>query len=123
MTNTRLTDPEVLEQRYPVRVAEFSIRRGSGGAGRMCGGDGVIRRIEFLRRLDVSILSQRRGEYAPYGCAGGADGALGRNRLLRVAADGNTKEELLGGQVHFVAEAGDVLIVETPGGGGFGAAS
>jgi 5-oxoprolinase (ATP-hydrolysing) len=121
MTNTRLTDPEVLEQRYPVRVAEFSIRRGSGGMGRQRGGDGVVRRIEFLRRLDVSILSQRRGAYAPYGCQGGGDGALGRNRLLRRGDDGGAREELLGGQVHFVAEPGDVLIIETPGGGGFGA--
>ena len=81
MTNTRLTDPEVLEQRYPVRLVEFSIRRGSGGAGRHRGGNGVRRRIEFLRRLDVSILSQRRGPYPPYGLAGGEPGALGRNAL------------------------------------------
>ena len=71
MTNTRLTDPEVLERRYPVRVVEFSIRRGSGGAGHKHGGDGVVRRLEFLRPLEVSILSQRRGPYAPYGLAGG----------------------------------------------------
>ncbi|MBI2825599.1 MAG: hydantoinase B/oxoprolinase family protein [Planctomycetia bacterium] len=77
MTNTRLTDPEVLEQRYPVRLLEFAIRRGSGGAGARRGGDGVVRRIEFLRPLDVSILSQRRGPYAPYGMAGGEPGALG----------------------------------------------
>jgi N-methylhydantoinase B/oxoprolinase/acetone carboxylase alpha subunit len=89
--------------------------------GRQRGGDGVVRRIEFLRRLDVSILSQRRGAYAPYGCQGGGDGALGRNRLLRRGDDGGAREELLGGQVHFVAEPGDVLIIETPGGGGFGA--
>ncbi|MCA9100909.1 MAG: hydantoinase B/oxoprolinase family protein, partial [Planctomycetales bacterium] len=121
MTNTRLTDAEVLEQRYPVRVIEFAIRRGSGGRGRHRGGDGVVRRIEFLRRLDVSILSQRRGDYLPYGCQGGEAGAPGRNRLLRKTDDGAWREETLGGQVHFVAEAGDVLIIETPGGGGFGA--
>ncbi len=81
MTNTRLTDPEVLERRYPVRMRTFSIRRGSGGAGRCRGGDGVIRRIEFLKPLEVSILSQRRGPYAPYGLQGGQPGAFGRNTL------------------------------------------
>ena len=75
MTNTRLTDPEILERRYPVRLLEFSIRRGSGGRGRHRGGDGVVRRIEFLRPLEVSILSQRRGPYPPYGMAGGEPGA------------------------------------------------
>jgi 5-oxoprolinase (ATP-hydrolysing) len=116
MTNTRLTDPEVLEQRYPVRVREFSIRRGSGGAGAKRGGDGIVRRIEFLRPLDVSILSQRRGPYPPYGVAGGQPGVLGRNTLSR--ADG--RHEVLAGQVQFVAEPGDVLTIETPGGGGYG---
>ncbi|HVW37113.1 MAG TPA: hydantoinase B/oxoprolinase family protein, partial [Pirellulales bacterium] len=116
MTNTRLTDPEVLEQRYPVRVREFSIRRGSGGAGAHRGGDGIVRRIEFLRQLDVSILSQRRGPYPPYGVGGGQPGALGRNSLTR--ADG--RQEVLAGQVQFVAEPGDVLTIETPGGGGYG---
>jgi 5-oxoprolinase (ATP-hydrolysing) len=116
MTNTRLTDPEVLEQRYPVRLHEFSIRRGSGGIGSHRGGDGVVRRIEFLRSLDVSILSQRRGPYPPYGLAGGQPGALGRNTLLR--ADGEV--EVLAGQVQFVAGAGDVLTIETPGGGAVG---
>ncbi|HEV7222280.1 MAG TPA: hydantoinase B/oxoprolinase family protein [Pirellulales bacterium] len=116
MTNTRLTDPEVLEQRYPVRVLEFSIRRGSGGAGHKRGGDGVVRRLEFLGELEVSILSQRRGPYPPYGTAGGRPGALGRNLLLR--ADG--QRQTLAGQVQFAAVAGDVLTIETPGGGGFG---
>jgi 5-oxoprolinase (ATP-hydrolysing) len=116
MTNTRLTDPEVIERRYPVRVEEFSIRRGSGGAGRHRGGDGVVRRLEFLKQLDVSILSQRRGDYPPYGVVGGQPGALGRNTLLR--ADG-TREDL-GGRAQFVARAGDVLSIETPGGGGWG---
>ncbi len=87
MTNTRLTDPEVLERRYPVRVRSFSIRRGSGGKGLRRGGDGVIRQLEFLRPLEVSILSQRRGPYPPYGLAGGENGALGRNLLLRAAAN------------------------------------
>ncbi|HEV3005214.1 MAG TPA: hydantoinase B/oxoprolinase family protein, partial [Pirellulales bacterium] len=116
MTNTRLTDPEVLEQRYPVRLVEFSIRRGSGGSGLRRGGDGVVRRIEFLRDLEVSILSQRRGLYPPYGLAGGRSGALGKNTLLR--ADGTV--DSLPGQVQLVACVGDVLTVETPGGGAYG---
>lgn len=116
MTNTRLTDPEVLERRAPVRVREFSIRRHSGGAGRHAGGCGVIRQIEFLRELDVSILSQRRGPYPPYGMAGGAPGALGRNWIAR--ADGS--EDELPNQVQLLAHPGDVLTIETPGGGGWG---
>ncbi|MBI3838867.1 MAG: hydantoinase B/oxoprolinase family protein, partial [Planctomycetia bacterium] len=116
MTNTRLTDPEVLERRYPVRVRSFSIRGGSGGTGRKRGGDGVVRRLEFLQPLEVSILSQRRGPYPPYGLAGGAPGALGRNTLHR--ADGTL--EHLGGRAQFQAQRGDVLVIETPGGGGYG---
>jgi 5-oxoprolinase (ATP-hydrolysing) len=118
MTNTRLTDPEVFELRYPVRVHEFSIRRGSGGAGRNRGGHGVVRRLEFLRPLRVSILSQRRGAYSPYGMAAGAPGAIGRNMLRR--ADGTVEQ--LAGQVQFDAAPGDILTIETPGGGGWGAA-
>jgi len=116
MTNTRLTDPEVLELRYPVRLWEFSIRRGSGGSGAHRGGDGIVRRLEFLRPLEVSILSQRRGKYAPFGIVGGSPGALGHNSLRR--ADG--QEEPLAGQVEFAAKAGDLLTVQTPGGGGWG---
>ena len=119
MTNTRLTDPEVIEQRYPVRVLEFSIRRGSGGAGRHRGGDGIIRRLEFQRELEASLLCQRRGPYPPYGLAGGLPGALGHNTLRR--ADGT--EETLPGKVQFVAQPGDILTIETPGGGGYGKAS
>ncbi|MCE9546356.1 MAG: hydantoinase B/oxoprolinase family protein, partial [Planctomycetia bacterium] len=116
MTNTRLTDAEVLERRYPVRLLEFSIHRGSGGSGQWRGGDGVVRRIEFLRRLTVSILSQRRGPHPPYGFHGGEPGQLGRNRLLR--RDGSMHE--LPGQVRLSVEPGDILIIETPGGGGWG---
>ena len=116
MTNTRLTDPEVLEQRYPVRLHEFSIRRGSGGRGARRGGDGVVRRIEFLHPLDVSILSQRRGPYPPYGLAGGGPGEFGRNLLKRTG--GST--ETLPCQVQFKVRPGDVLTIETPGGGGYG---
>jgi 5-oxoprolinase (ATP-hydrolysing) len=117
MTNTRLTDPEVLERRYPVRLREFCIRRASGGAGKHRGGDGVIRRIEFLKPLQVSILSQRRGPFGPYGLQGGDSGALGRNTLVR--ADGTI--EALPALAQFRANPGDVLSIETPGGGGFGA--
>jgi 5-oxoprolinase (ATP-hydrolysing) len=116
MTNTRLTDAEILERRYPVRLQEFSIRRGSGGTGQYRGGDGVIRRVEFLKRLTVSILSQRRGPHPPYGLSGGQPGRLGHNRLVRT--NGEVRE--LPGQICFVAEPGDVLVIETPGGGGWG---
>jgi 5-oxoprolinase (ATP-hydrolysing) len=116
MTNTRLTDPEILERRYPVRVRELSIRHCSGGAGRHRGGDGTVRRLEFLRPVEVSLLTERRGPHPPYGMAGGEPGALGRNRLIR--ADGSSAD--LKGITQFRAETGDVLIVETPGGGGFG---
>jgi 5-oxoprolinase (ATP-hydrolysing) len=116
MTNTRLTDPEVLERRYPVRLREFSIRRGSGGLGRHRGGDGVVRRIEFLRPLEVSILSQRRGPYPPYGLAGGLPGSFGRNSLTI----SNGQAEVLSGRAQFPVEPGDVLTIETPGGGGWG---
>jgi 5-oxoprolinase (ATP-hydrolysing) len=117
MTNTRLTDPEILERRYPVRVREFSMRRGSGGKGRRRGGDGVVRHIEFLRPLTLSLLSQRRGPNPPYGVAGGGPGALGRNRLK--CADGTILE--LAGITQLNVSSGDILMIETPGGGGFGA--
>ena len=116
MTNTRLTDPEVLEDRYPVRLVQFAIRRGSGGSGRHRGGDGIVRRIEFLEPLEISLLTSRRCT-APYGLAGGQPGAPGRNLLRREATD---QVEQLPGAVHFRVQAGDVLTIETPGGGGWG---
>jgi 5-oxoprolinase (ATP-hydrolysing) len=116
MTNTRLTDPEILERRYPARVHEFSVRRGSGGAGQHRGGDGVVRRIEFLRPLTLSLLTQRRGSHSPYGANGGEPGMTGRNSIVR--KDG-TRMELPGISQRQV-EAGDMLVIETPGGGGFG---
>jgi 5-oxoprolinase (ATP-hydrolysing) len=116
MTNTRLTDPEVLERRFPVRVREFSIRCRSGGAGQHRGGDGAVRQLEFLRPLTLSLLSQRRGPHPPYGMAGGLPGAVGRNQLLK--ADGTQLE--LPGIVQLQVGPGDVLTIETPGGGGFG---
>jgi 5-oxoprolinase (ATP-hydrolysing) len=118
MTNTRLTDPELLERRFPVRLLEFSIRRGSGGAGKHRGGDGVIRRIEFLQPLSVSILSQRRGQYPPYGAQGGQPGACGRNVLTRT----NGTIEPLSASAQIAVRPGDVLTIETPGGGGWGSA-
>lgn len=117
MTNTRLTDPEVIEQRYPVRIREFAIRRGSGGRGKHRGGDGIVRHIEFLRELEVSLLGQRRGPYPPYGFQGGEPGALGRNTLIRAAG----RSEDLANRVQFTAQPGDVLVIETPGAGGWGA--
>ncbi len=116
MTNTRITDPEVIERRYPVRIQEFSIRRGSGGAGRHRGGDGVVRRLEFLRPLTVSILSQRRGSREPFGLVGGLPGSIGTNTLVRA----NGTVEALSGLAQFTAAPGDVLMIETPGGGGYG---
>jgi 5-oxoprolinase (ATP-hydrolysing) len=116
MTNTWITDPEVLEQRYPVRVLEFAIRRGSGGAGLHGGGDGAVRRLEFLRDLDLSILSQRRGPYAPFGLSGGQPGALGKNTLIH--ATGTTKR--LPGLAQIRVRRSDQLLIQTPGGGGFG---
>lgn len=117
MTNTRLTDPEVIERRYPVRIREFSIRTGSGGAGRHAGGDGIVRRIEFLRPLRVSLLTERRGPYPPFGLAGGEPGQLGRNTLETAGGD----RQDLGGKASFEVQAGDELTIETPGGGAFGA--
>jgi len=118
MTNTRLTDPEILERRYPVRVREFSIRRGSGGAGANVGGDGAVRQLEFLSPLTLSLLTQRRGSHPPYGMAEGQPGAAGRNRLIR--ADGTLVE--LSGIAQIDVSPGDTLLIETPCGGGYGAA-
>ena len=116
MTNSRLTDPEVLETRFPVLLEEFSIRRGSGGDGANRGGDGAVRRVRFLEPLTAAILSNRR-RTAPFGLAGGEDGAAGVNRIER--ADG--ARETLGSTAEVSMQAGDVFVIETPGGGGFGA--
>ncbi|MGH3960232.1 hydantoinase B/oxoprolinase family protein [Mycobacterium sp.] len=115
MTNSRLTDPEVLEWRFPVLLREFAVRRGSGGTGRWRGGDGAIRRIEFRQPMTVSTLSGHR-RIAPYGMAGGSPGQLGRNRVER--ADGRTVE--LAGCDSTEVQPGDVLAIETSGGGGYG---
>ncbi|MAT13966.1 MAG: hydantoinase [Planctomyces sp.] len=118
MTNTRMTDPEVFERRYPVRLWEFAIREGSGGRGKHKGGDGIIRRIEFLRGLKVSMLSERRGEYLPFGLKGGEPGARGKNSLKKA---NETEFTDLGGKFAINVEPGDQLQIETPGGGGYGA--
>jgi 5-oxoprolinase (ATP-hydrolysing) len=115
MTNSRLTDPEVLESRHPVLLREFRYRRGSGGAGRHRGGDGLVRRIAFRAPMTVALLSNHR-RIAPFGLAGGAPGAPGLNRLVRA---GGATTVLPGCAVERVA-AGDELVIETPGGGGFG---
>jgi len=114
MTNTRITDPEVIERRYPVIVRAFSVRRGSGGAGQWHGGDGVRREIEFLEEMQAAILSQRR-ERAPFGLNGGQCGKTGRNRLIR--ADGEVVELAPVAEAH--VQPGDRLVIETPGGGGY----
>ncbi len=116
MTNSRLTDPEVLESRLPVLLREFRYRPGSGGAGRQRGGDGLVRRIAFRRPLEAAILSNHR-RLAPRGLAGGADGARGTTTVLR--ADG--RRESLGATAAVAVAAGDEIVIETPGGGGFGA--
>ena len=135
MTNTRITDPEILERRYPVALRRFGIRRGSGGAGATRGGDGLIREIEFLRPVTVSVLTERR-VFAPRGARGGGDGAGGVNSLF--VEDGDTSNATnagiegergsipgrrmvnLGGKNSVAARAGDILRILTPGGGGYG---
>ncbi|HWA89819.1 MAG TPA: hydantoinase B/oxoprolinase family protein [Rhizomicrobium sp.] len=118
MTNSRLTDPEVLEDRYPVIVEEFAIRRGSGGAGRFKGGDGARRRIRFREAMTAAILSTRR-ETDPFGLEGGGPGARGTTTVIR--ADG-TRATLKGCDETEIA-AGDAIEIETPGGGGYAAAA
>jgi 5-oxoprolinase (ATP-hydrolysing) len=115
MTNSRLTDPEVLEFRFPVRVDSYAIRAGSGGSGQWRGGDGGVRRLRFLQPMTASILSNGRRVPA-FGLAGGQPGALGINRVER--ADGRRETLAHIGQVEMAP--GDVFVVETPGGGGYG---
>jgi 5-oxoprolinase (ATP-hydrolysing) len=120
MTNTRITDPEILEKRYPVILHEFSIRHGSGGAGLHWGGDGCVRDIEFLVPLQVSILSDRRIT-APYGLAGGEDGQRGENIWIRKdPVTGSTRRIALGPRKTSQFGPGDRIIISTPGGGGWG---
>ncbi|MGH8275600.1 MAG: hydantoinase B/oxoprolinase family protein, partial [Steroidobacteraceae bacterium] len=115
MTNSRLTDPEILEGKFPVLVREFAIRRGSGGLGRHHGGDGVIRRLEFRARLCGALLANHR-RIAPFGLDGGQPGARGEARIHRAGG----AVETLGATARFDVAPGDELIILTPGGGGFG---
>ncbi|WP_437227694.1 hydantoinase B/oxoprolinase family protein [Planctomicrobium sp. SH661] len=117
MTNTRLTDVEVFENRYPARINQFAVRASSGGAGRNPGGNGIRREFEFERPLKVSLLTQRRRPYPPFGLHGGQPGALGQNLLIKAGAE---DVELLPGAAQLEVQPGDRLIIETPGGGGYG---
>ena len=115
MTNSRLTDPEVLEHRFPVRLEEFAIRPDSGGKGQFCGGNGIIRRIQFLESMTVGILSNHR-KIPPFGLAGGEPGAVGRNWIERK----NGYREELDSTATVELDAGEKITIETPGGGGWG---
>jgi 5-oxoprolinase (ATP-hydrolysing) len=114
MTNTRITDAEIFERRFPVAIERFAVRRGSGGAGRFRGGDGIVRVYRFFAPLDFAILSERR-VFAPFGLDGGGAGARGRNLLVREG-----KVFVLGSRAQLKVDEGDLIVVETPGGGGVG---
>ncbi len=118
MTNTRITDPEILESRFPVELLRFGIRPDSGGSGEHRGGDGIVRGYRFLRPVTVSLLTERRRS-APFGLAGGGAGSAGRNRVRR---DPEAGLEDIPGRAVFRLDAGGELWIETPGGGGFGRA-
>jgi 5-oxoprolinase (ATP-hydrolysing) len=117
MTNTRITDPEIMELRYPVRVEQFAIRRGSGGAGAFTGGDGAVRKLRFLEPMTATIVASRR-TIAPFGLAGGGPGATGEQWVERANGD----IEILAGSAEANLAPGDAFVIKTPGGGGFGAA-
>ena len=117
MTNTRLTDPEILEHRYPIFLQKFSLAEGTGGHGQWLGGDGVERVMKFRKPLELSVLTERR-VLAPYGMAGGGPGTKGLNTL--VTKDGRNLN--LGGKCSVPVQAGDTFHLRTPGGGGYGAA-
>ncbi|MCP4963587.1 MAG: 5-oxoprolinase, partial [Actinomycetia bacterium] len=115
MTNTRLTDPEVLEWRFPLRVDRFGVRSGSGGRGQYCGGDGVVRELTFLEKMTLTLLGSHRVT-EPYGLAGGSSGARGRDYVKR--ADGTV--DPLAGTDETELLPGDTFVMESPGGGGYG---
>ncbi|MGB7406296.1 MAG: hydantoinase B/oxoprolinase family protein, partial [Pacificimonas sp.] len=117
MTNSRLTDPEILETRFPVVLEEFAIRHGSGGAGRYKGGDGTVRRVRFQESMRMNILANRR-RVPPFGLAGGTDGQAGQTRIERASGE----IETLGGTGSADLKPDDIVVIETPGGGGFGKA-
>jgi 5-oxoprolinase (ATP-hydrolysing) len=113
-----LTDVEILEKKYPVRLIEFTVRTGSGGNGHYRGGCGLVRQVQALTPLNVSLVTSRRGTYLPAGLAGGDAGACGENWLIR--KDGT--REKLGSSVQITIETGDSIRLLTPGGGGYGEA-
>ena len=115
MTNTRITDPEIVENRFPVRIEKFAIRKNSGGDGKYCGGDGTIREITFLDKMSLSVLSQHRKE-KPYGLEGGGPGKTGNQQVIRKNGEIDKLNSIDGCDVN----PGDCLIIKTPGGGGFG---
>jgi 5-oxoprolinase (ATP-hydrolysing) len=121
MTNTRITDPEVFEKRYPCILRTFSLREGSGGEGRHSGGEGTVRDIEFRVPVQCSILSERRSR-GPYGMEGGADGMRGRNSIIKKDETAEKAVISLGGKATVRLEKGDRIVVESPGGGGWGPA-
>jgi 5-oxoprolinase (ATP-hydrolysing) len=115
MTNTRITDPEVLEFRYPVRLLRFEVRAGSGGNGKWMGGNGVVREVQFLESLDVNLLTQHRVQ-KPYALAGGREGLQGKHLLYHTSGLVTS----VPGIASFRVDPGDRLVIETPGGGGYG---
>ena len=115
MTNSRLTDPEILESRFPVLLESFAIRHGSGGAGAWRGGDGAVRRVRFLEPMQAGILANRR-RTAPFGLAAGGDALPGINRIERSSGS----VEVLPATASVTVAPGDVMVIETPGGGGYG---
>jgi 5-oxoprolinase (ATP-hydrolysing) len=115
MTNSRITDPEILETRFPVLLEEFSIRQGSGGEGKFKGGNGVVRKLRFLKDMNAAILSSHR-KFPPFGLKGGMPGKCGKNTLI--CRDGSVME--IEGQAEVKLKSGDVFVIETPGGGGYG---
>jgi 5-oxoprolinase (ATP-hydrolysing) len=115
MTNSRLTDPEVLESRFPVVLEDFHIRRGSGGKGRWRAGDGTMRRLRFRQRMDLALLTGHR-RVANFGMEGGEEGELGRNFVVRTGG----RIEALEGCAQTVLEAGEAIVIVTPTGGGWG---
>lgn len=115
MTNTRITDAEILEHRYPVLLRRFEIRKNSGGKGKWRGGNGVIREVQFNEKMEVNLLTQHRKE-TPYGMAGGHSGMCGKQYLIR----NNGEKIQLSGLTSVEVKAGDSIAIETPGGGGWG---
>jgi 5-oxoprolinase (ATP-hydrolysing) len=120
MTNTRSTDPEIFERRYPVILRQFRLREGSGGRGQHRGGEGVVRELEFRRDLTCSILSERRGGYLPYGMAGGQPAKAGLNLWISTDPQGRDRVVNMGGKNTVPMKRGDRIMVMTPGGGGYG---